>query len=134
MNQGAATGYLAGRPGELGRGLTGFVEELGPQAWKETVVVVLSEFGRTFRENGDKGTDHGHGSAYWVLGGQVRGGRLVGPQLKLSEATLNQNRDYPVLTDYRALIGGLAGRLYGLGPTRLSAVFPGASASDMGLL
>lgn len=134
VNQGAATGYLAGRLGELGRGLSGFVEELGPQAWKETVVVVLSEFGRTFRENGDKGTDHGHGSAYWVLGGQVRGGRLVGPQVKLSEATLNQNRDYPVLTDYRALIGGLAGRLYGLAPTRLSAVFPGSSASDMGLL
>ena len=106
VNQGAGTGYLADRLGELGRGLSGFVEEIGP-GWSDTVVVVLSEFGRTFRENGSRGTDHGHGSVYWILGGGVRGGRIAGPQVRADEAHLFQNRDYPVLTDYRGLLGGL---------------------------
>ena len=94
VNQGAGTGYLADRLGELGRGLSGFVEEIGP-GWSDTVVVVLSEFGRTFRENGNRGTDHGHGSVYWILGGGVRGGRIAGPQVRADEAHLFQNRDYP---------------------------------------
>ena len=80
VNQGAATGYLADRLGELGRGIAGFAEEIGPQ-WQDTVVVVLSEFGRTFRENGNRGTDHGHGSVYWVLGGGLKGGRIAGEQV-----------------------------------------------------
>ena len=74
VGQGAATGYSANRLGELGRALIGYVQEIGPDAWANTLVVIISEFGRTFRENGDKGTDHGHGSSYWVLGGGVRGG------------------------------------------------------------
>jgi uncharacterized protein (DUF1501 family) len=131
VNQGAAQGYLAGRLGELGRGLAGFVDEIGPNAWKDTVVVVVSEFGRTFRENGDRGTDHGHGSAYWVLGGGVKGGRLAGEQTKVVEASLNQNRDYAVLTDYRDLLAGLFGRMYGLSGDRLGRVFPGAAARDL---
>jgi uncharacterized protein (DUF1501 family) len=73
VNQGGANGYLAGRLGELGRGLAAFSTEMQP-VWNDTIVVVVSEFGRTFRENGDKGTDHGHGSAYWVMGGSIRGG------------------------------------------------------------
>ena len=72
IGQGGATGYLANRLGELGRALAGFSEEMGPQEWNNTMVVVISEFGRTFHENGNKGTDHGHGSVYWVLGGAVR--------------------------------------------------------------
>ena len=134
VNQGAATGYLAGRLGELGRGLAAFSDELGPDAWRDTTVIVISEFGRTFRENGDRGTDHGHGSIYWVLGGSVRGGRLAGEQVALGETTLNQNRDLPVLTDYRALIGGIAGRLYGLDSERLARVFPGAAPRDLALV
>jgi uncharacterized protein (DUF1501 family) len=134
VGQGAATGYLAGRLGELGRGLAGFADELGPDVWGRTTVVVVSEFGRTFRENGDKGTDHGHGSVYWVLGGAVKGGRIVGPQAPVTQAGLNQNRDYPVLTDYRSLIGGLARRAYGLTPARLDQVFPGAQPTDLGLI
>ena len=47
--------------------------------WNNTIVIVVSEFGRTFRENGDRGTDHGHGSVYWVLGGGIQGGRIAGP-------------------------------------------------------
>jgi uncharacterized protein (DUF1501 family) len=134
VNQGAATGYLASRLGELGRGLAAFADGLGPAAWNETVVVVISEFGRTFREHGDKGTDHGRGSAYWVLGGQVRGGRVAGPQVRLTEATLNEHRDYPVLTDYRALLGGVARRLYGLDGARIDKVFPASPPKDLALI
>ena len=134
VNQGGAQGYLAGRIGELGRALAGFVDEIGPDAWRDTTVVVISEFGRTFHENGDKGTDHGHGSVYWVLGGGVQGGRIAGPQVALSAATLNQGRDLPVLTDYRALIGGLVARQYGLSGERLAQVFPGTAPVDLGLV
>jgi uncharacterized protein (DUF1501 family) len=130
VNQGSTDGYLAGQLTQLGGGLAGFVDEIGP-AWNDTVVVVISEFGRTFKENGDKGTDHGHGSVYWVMGGGVKGGRVVGEQIKLAPETLNQNRDYPVLTDYRALLGGLFQRLYGLDQTRLQTVFPQATPKDL---
>ena len=134
VNQGAATGYLAGRLGELGRGLAGFVDEIGPDAWNGTTVVVVSEFGRTFRENGDKGTDHGHGSVYWVLGGSVKGGRVAGPQVPVTREALNQDRDYVVLTDYRALIGGILRRTHGLSAARVGEVFPGATPEDLGLV
>ena len=134
VNQGNASGYLADRIGELGRGLAGFVDALGARAWGSTTVVVVSEFGRTFRENGDKGTDHGHGSIYWVMGGDVAGGRMAGAQVALSAATLNQARDLPVLTDYRALIGGLVARQYGLSADRMATVFPQARPADLKLV
>ena len=134
VNQGAATGYLAQRLSELGHGLAGFADEIGPEEWSRTTVIVVSEFGRTFRENGDKGTDHGHGSVYWVLGGAVKGGRIAGEQAPVTAAGLNQNRDYPVLTDYRALIGGVVQRAYGLNGERLQQVFPGAQPKDLALI
>ena len=134
VNQGGAQGNLAGRIGELGRALAGFADEIGPAAWATTTVLVISEFGRTFHENGDRGTDHGHGSIYWALGGGVHGGRMAGPQVAISPQTLNQNRDLPVLTDYRALIGGVLARQYGLSRERLARVFPGAAPADLGLI
>ena len=134
VNQGGAGGYLAGHLAELGRGLAGFADEVGPAAWNDTVVVVLSEFGRTFHENGARGTDHGHGSVYWVLGGGVHGGRIVGDAAPVTPTTLNQGRDYPVRIDYRALLGGLFARMYGLDAARLQSVFPGAAARDFGLV
>jgi uncharacterized protein (DUF1501 family) len=133
VNEGAATGYLAGRLGELGHGLAGFAEAIGP-AWNETVVVVISEFGRTFRENGDRGTDHGHGSVYWVMGGAVKGGRLVGEEVKVEQKNLFQNRDYPVLNEYRAVLGGLFRRIYGLPADRLQKVFPAVQPKDLALV
>ena len=133
VNQGAATGYLADRLGELGRGLVGFSEEIGA-AWNETVVVVISEFGRTFRENGNRGTDHGHGSVYWVLGGGIKGARVVGEQLTVDSAHLFQNRDYPVLTEYRSLLGGLFQRMYGLEQNGLQRIFASAQPRDLALL
>jgi uncharacterized protein (DUF1501 family) len=133
VNEGGASGYLAGRLGELGRGLAGFAEAIGP-AWSETVVLVISEFGRTFRENGDRGTDHGHGSVYWVMGGSVKGGRMAGEQVKIEQKSLFQNRDYPVLSEYRAVMGGMFHRIYGLQADRLAKVFPGGQPKDLGLV
>jgi len=114
--------------------LAGFADEIGPADWNDTVVVLISEFGRTFRENGDKGTDHGHGSVYWVLGGRVRGRRVLGDHALVTEASLNQNRDYPVRTDYRALFGGLFRRMYGLDAARLQTIFPAAAPQDLNLV
>jgi uncharacterized protein (DUF1501 family) len=133
VRQGNAKGYLASRLEELGRGLAAFQAEMDG-AWRDTVVVVVSEFGRTFRENGNRGTDHGHGTVYWVLGGSVRGGRIAGEQVAVRPETLFQNRDYPVLNEYRAVLGGLFGRMYGLSAARLERVFPEAAGRDAGLV
>jgi uncharacterized protein (DUF1501 family) len=134
VNQGAANGYLADRLGELGRALVGFSEEIGPTAWRDTVVVVISEFGRTFRENGDRGTDHGHGSVYWVLGGGINGGRILGEQVKVEQPHLFQNRDYPVLTDYRALFADLFGHVFGLNNESIQRIFTGVHPTNLALV
>ncbi len=133
VGQGAGSGYLANRLAELGKGLAAYADEMGP-AWSDSTVVVVSEFGRTFKENGNRGTDHGHGSVYWVLGGTVRGGRVAGEQVTPAPGTLFQNRDYPVLNEYRAMLGGLFTRLYGLSPAQAQRVFPGVAARDLGLV
>jgi uncharacterized protein (DUF1501 family) len=132
VGQGNATGYLANRLDELGKGLAGFAQEMGAD-WKNTVVVVLSEFGRTFRENGNRGTDHGHGSVYWVLGGSIGGGKVRGEQVRLEQPTLFQNRDYPVLNEYRAMFGGLLARMYGLNAGQVQTIF-GTAGRDLGLV
>ena len=133
VGQGAATGYLASRFDELGRGLAALPQELG-SAWKDTTVVVMSEFGRTFRQNGNRGTDHGHGSVMWVMGGSVRGGQIVGEQVAVQKSTLFQDRDFPVLNEYRSVLGGLFGRQFGLNNSQLAQVFPGTASKDLGLL
>jgi uncharacterized protein (DUF1501 family) len=133
VGEGGGSGYLAGRLEELGRGLAGYADEMGP-AWDNTVVVVVSEFGRTFRENGNRGTDHGHGSVYWVLGGKIHGGRVAGEQVKVAQATLFQNRDYPVLNEYRSVFGGLFARMYGLNAAQLDRIFSGVKPRDLALL
>jgi uncharacterized protein (DUF1501 family) len=133
VNQGAADGYLSNRIGELGRGLALLSTTLGPE-WNNTIVIVVSEFGRTFRENGDRGTDHGHGSVYWVLGGGIKGGRMAGRQVAVTEANLFQNRDWPVLNDYRAVIGGVLQKSYGLNQAQLAQIFPSTQPQDLSLI
>jgi uncharacterized protein (DUF1501 family) len=133
VNQGNANGNLANRLKELGDGLAAFSDEMGP-AWNNTVVVVVSEFGRTFRENGNRGTDHGHGTVYWVMGGAVRGGKVVGEQIAVEQRTLLENRDFPVLNEYRKTLGGLFSRMYGLTPGQLDYVFAGVKPKDLGLV
>jgi uncharacterized protein (DUF1501 family) len=133
VNQGAASGALANNLKSLGRGLQLLAQGLGNE-WQNTVVVVLSEFGRTFKENGNRGTDHGHGSTYWVLGGGISGGRIAGAQRSVAYDALLENRDLPVLNDYRALLGGLFVRLWGLSAERLEKVLPQAAPADLGLV
>lgn len=133
VNQGAASGTLAGKFEELGRGLAAYQQEMGV-AWRNTTVVVISEFGRTFRENGKRGTDHGHGTVYWVLGGGIKGGRIAGEQIRLAPGKLFQNRDYPVLNEYRAVLGGLFGSIFGLKQAQLQQIFAGVTPRDLGLI
>lgn len=134
VNQGGADGQLAGNLDNLGQGLAAFADGLGQTEWNNTVVVVVSEFGRTFRENGNKGTDHGHGTTYWVMGGKVNGGRIAGEQVAVDAKSLLQNRDYPVLNNYRDLLGGLMHRMYGLSAADIDRVFPQAKPTDLHLV
>jgi len=133
VNEGAAQGALANNIESLGRGLAALAQELGGE-WRNTVVAVVSEFGRTFRENGNKGTDHGHGSVHWVLGGSINGGRIAGEQARVEKASLFQDRDYPVLNEYRAIYGGLFGTLWGLSADQLQRVFPGSTPVNLQLV
>jgi uncharacterized protein (DUF1501 family) len=133
VNQGNTTGQLANNLTNLSKGLAAYADALGDE-WNNTVVVVISEFGRTFRENGNKGTDHGHGTVHWVLGGKVNGGRIAGPQVAVNAQNLLQNRDYPVLTNYRDMLGGLLGKTWGLSGSQIQSVFPGSKPRDMQLV
>ena len=133
VGEGGVQGQLATRLEALCGGLATFAGAMG-DAWRDTVVLVISEFGRTFRENGNRGTDHGHGTVYWALGGALSGGRIAGEQLRVARGTLFQDRDYPVLNDYRALLGGLFARIYGLKGEALARVFPGATPQDLALV
>jgi uncharacterized protein (DUF1501 family) len=131
--QGAAQGQLANRLSALGQGIKIFADELGPE-WKKTALVVMSEFGRTFHENGSGGTDHGHGNVMWIAGGALRGGTICGEQVALTARTLHQGRDMPVLNDYRNVLAGLFSRLYGLSNPSLDHIFPDVSPQDLRLL
>jgi uncharacterized protein (DUF1501 family) len=132
VNQGSITGGLANNLRNLGEGLAAYADALGDE-WNNTTVVVVSEFGRTFRENGDKGTDHGHGTVHWVLGGKVNGGRIAGEQVAVNQQSLLQNRDYPVLNNYRDVLGGLLKQSWGLSHAQLEAVFPGSKPVNLAL-
>lgn len=137
VNQGGASGNLANRLSDLSQGLATFAEAMGAETWRHTVVAVISEFGRTFRENGNKGTDHGHGTAYWFLGGGLSaqaGGKVVGEQIEVTEKALFQNRDYPVLNEYRALLGGLFARMYGLNSQQVQQIFPASQPGKLQLV
>ncbi len=133
VGEGAAQGALATNLASLGRGLQVFSQSLGNE-WSNTVVVVVSEFGRTFRENGNRGTDHGHGTVYWVLGGAINGGRIGGEQQRVDRSTLFQDRDFPVLNDYRAVLGGLFRSLWGLSANQSAKVFQQVAPVDLKLV
>jgi len=123
INQGAGTGQLANRLAPLGQGLAVLAERLGPM-FDDTTVIVMSEFGRTARENGNGGTDHGHGNAMWVLGGRVNGGKVYGDWQGVGDAALNEGRDLPVTTDFRTVLVQVAERHLRLSDRQLAAVFP----------
>ena len=121
--QGTARGQLANRLRPLGEGLAVLAERLGPML-DDTVIVVMSEFGRTARENGNRGTDHGHGNAMWILGGPVAGGKMHGRWPGIDESSLNENRDLAITTDFRTVVAGIAERHLALPDAQLDALFP----------
>jgi uncharacterized protein (DUF1501 family) len=124
VRQGHHSGQLADRLRPLGDGLAAFAQGLGHD-WDDTVVVVLSEFGRTLRENGDGGTDHGHGNVMWVLGGAVHGGRVYGEWPGLAPDALYEGRDLAVTTDFRTGLAAVLGRHLRLSDRSLAQVFLG---------
>jgi uncharacterized protein (DUF1501 family) len=105
-NQGAAQGQLAARLAYLDAVLDGLSSGLG-DGWKDTVVVVATEFGRTARVNGTGGTDHGTGSTALLLGGALKRGGIVGDWPTLKQAALFENRDTAPAADMRALFKGI---------------------------
>ncbi len=125
IDQGSHAGQLANRLRPLGEGLAALARGLG-QTWPDTVIVVLSEFGRTVHENGDRGTDHGHGNVIWVAGGAISGGRVCGDWPGLAAAQLYQRRDLAVTTDFRTALAAILGPHLHLSDRQLDRVFPGA--------
>ena len=117
---------------QFGGALSAFCTDMGDRM-EDIVLVTMSEFGRTARENGNNGTDHGHGDAMFVMGGPVRGGKVYGNWPGLEEEQLYEGRDLAVTTDFRAVLSELvAGQL---GTTDLAQVFPGYRAGQpLGLL
>ncbi|MGD1917720.1 MAG: DUF1501 domain-containing protein [Pleurocapsa sp.] len=107
----------------LGRGLATLVKGLEP-IYSDTTIVVMSEFGRTVIENGNKGTDHGHGNVMWLLGGKVRGKKVYGEWRGLQESALHENRDLPVATDFRQPIASVLQNRLGLNDNSLGRVYP----------
>ena len=124
VNQGSSEGQLAARLAEFGRALAAFAQDLG-EKMRDVVVLTMSEFGRTVRENGNSGTDHGHATAMLVLGGPVNGGKVLGNWPGLDPAQRFEGRDVAVTTDFRDLFGEILARH--LGATDLSAIFPGVT-------
>ena len=123
QNEGAAEGQLAGRLREFSLGLSAFWNDMGTEA-ENIVVVTMSEFGRTCRQNGTGGTDHGHANVMFVLGGPVKGGRVYGRWPGLEQEQLYEARDLAITTDFRQVLGEAAYRT--LGSRNLELVFPGS--------
>jgi uncharacterized protein (DUF1501 family) len=126
VGQGAEQGQLAARLREFGGALAAFGRDLGDQM-ADVLVLTMSEFGRTVRENGNRGTDHGHATAMLVLGGGVRGGRVYGRWPGLAREQLFESRDLAVTTDFRTLFGEVARGHLGVPPAPL---FPGWKAAE----
>ena len=122
-NQGAAQGQLANRLAPLGQGLAILARQLGPLL-QDTSIVVMSEFGRTARQNGNGGTDHGHGNVMWLIGGGLQGGKVHGQWPGLDNGQLHEGRDLAITTDFRHVLTSVAGQRFGLNQTQLDKVFP----------
>jgi uncharacterized protein (DUF1501 family) len=119
--EGGVQGQLANRLREFGAALAAFHRDLGDRM-RDVVVVSLTEFGRTVRENGNRGTDHGHASVSFVMGGEVRGKKVHGPWPGLSEGKLHEGRDLAITTDFRDVLSEVLVRH--LGARDMASVFP----------
>ena len=123
QNQGGVTGQLADRLREFSSAIAAFWQDMGSAA-ENITLVTMSEFGRTARQNGTGGTDHGHANAMFVLGGHVKGGKVYGRWPGLADEQLNEGRDLTVTTDFRQVLGEAVAKT--IGANNLDIVFPGA--------
>ena len=124
VNQGNSRGQLANLLHQFSSGIAALYQDLG-QRMDDVIVLTMSEFGRTVRENGNRGTDHGHANAMFVLGNSVRGGKVYGRWPGLKDDQLNEGRDLALTTDFRDVFGEIATRH--LGAKNSQSVFPGYS-------
>jgi uncharacterized protein (DUF1501 family) len=122
VNEGGAQGQLSNLLRDLGQGAAAFRQDMGDRM-ENIVFVTMSEFGRTARENGNRGTDHGHANCMFVMGGDVRGGKVYGRWPGLNEGQLNDGRDLALTTDFRSVLGEILRKHNGV--KELAPVFPG---------
>src|SRR3954447_22710103 len=127
VNQGATQGQLAARLDDFSRALAALVTDLGDRM-ADTIVLTMSEFGRAVNENGSRGTDHGHGNAMMVIGGDVRGGKVYGRWPGLAVENRYDGRDLAVTTDFRDVFGEIVTKHLGLRDAR--QLFPGYPISE----
>jgi uncharacterized protein (DUF1501 family) len=131
QNQGGANGQLANRLKEFSEAIAAFWLDMGDER-ENVTLVTMSEFGRTARQNGTGGTDHGHANVMFVLGGGVKGGKVYGEWPGVAEGQLNEGRDLVVTTDFRNVLGEAAYKA--LGARKLDVIFPGAQVEPAGFL
>jgi uncharacterized protein (DUF1501 family) len=123
QNQGGVNGQLADRLREFSSAISAFWRDMGDEA-ENITLVTMSEFGRTARQNGTGGTDHGHANCMFVLGGHVKGGKVYGRWPGLANEQLNEGRDLAVTTDFREVLGEAVVKT--IGARNLEMIFPGA--------
>jgi len=122
VNQGAATGQLAARLDDFATSIAALVTDLGDRM-DDVLILTMSEFGRMAKENGNRGTDHGHAGALFVIGGDVKGGKVHGKWPGLATEQLYEGRDLALTTDFRSVFSEVTARH--LGATKLEGIFPG---------
>ena len=122
VNQGGSTGQLAQRLDDFARSIAALVTDLGDRM-SDVTITTMSEFGRTVRQNGSGGTDHGHAGALFVIGGDVKGKQVYGRWPGLEPEQLYEGRDLALTTDFRSVFGEVVSRH--LGAARIDALFPG---------
>jgi uncharacterized protein (DUF1501 family) len=127
VNQGGATGQLAGRLSDFADSISALVKDLG-QRMADVTILTMSEFGRTARENGSRGTDHGHATSMFVIGGDVKGRKVYGKWPGLEMEQLNEGRDLALTTDFRSVFSEVAFKH--MAAAKMDAVFPGFKGNE----
>jgi uncharacterized protein (DUF1501 family) len=123
QNQGSVDGQLANRLRDFSDSIAAFWRDMDTDA-ENITLVTMSEFGRTAHQNGTGGTDHGHANAMFILGGNVKGGKVYGKWPGLADHQLNEGRDLAITTDYRQVLGEVVSKT--IGTNNLEVTFPGA--------
>ncbi len=131
VNQGSSTGQLAQRLDDFSRSIAALVTDLGDRM-DDVVIMTMSEFGRMARENGNRGTDHGHAGALFVIGGHVKGGKVHGKWPGLEQEQLYEGRDLALTTDFRSVFAEVVSDH--LGARALDRIFPGFTAAPRDFL